>query len=100
MINEYQEFAGFDWDEGNREKRLKHNVQHWECEQVFFNAPIVILDDPKHSIVEDRFAAFGKTDGGRQLIVIYTKRGSKIRVISTRDMNRRERQFYERLGKE
>lgn len=99
MINEYPEFTGFDWDKGNRDKNLKHAVQSWECEQVFFNEPLIILEDPRHSIAEDRRAALGKTDGGRQLVIIYTMRGSSIRVISARDMNRKERQYYEDAGK-
>ncbi len=99
MIKEYPEFTSFDWDDSNRDKNLKHNVQNWECEQVFFNDPIIILDDLKHSIVEDRFAAFGKTDERRRLVVIYTKRSSKIRVISARDMNKKEKHFYENFGK-
>lgn len=94
MIRDYPEFTGFDWDAGNREKNLKHGVQASECEQVFFNQPLVILDDPKHSLVEDRGAAFGQTDQGRKLIVVYTQRAGLLRVISARDMNRRERQFY------
>jgi len=95
MKGEYLEFSGFDWDVGNEEKNLKHGVQASECEQVFFNEPLVILDDPKHSVVEDRFAAFGQTDLGRWLVVVYTPRGSLIRIVSARDMNRREREFYE-----
>ena len=100
IVEEYDSFAGVDWDDSNRNKNLKHNVQNRECEQVFFNNPIIILNDPKHSITEDRFAAFGKTDRGRRLVVIYTKRGSKIRVISARGMNRKEKQFYENFGEE
>lgn len=100
MIKEYPEFAGFDWDDSNRDKNLKHNVQNWECEQVFFNVPIIILDDTKHSITENRFAAFGKTDRRRQLVIMYTKRGSNLRVISARDMNKKEKQFYENFEKE
>ncbi|MBW7908870.1 MAG: BrnT family toxin, partial [Kiritimatiellae bacterium] len=92
---EHPEFSGFDWNEGNRNKNQKHGVQAWECEQVFFNRPLVILADPIHSIAEDRFAAFGCTDAGRPLVIIYTMRKEKIRVISARDMNRKERQFYE-----
>jgi len=95
MKTEYPECAEFDWDEGNRDKNLKHAVQNWECEQIFFNEPLVVLDDPKHSIAEDRLAAFGRTDNGRMLVVIYTMRNQKIRVISARDMNKKERQFYE-----
>lgn len=99
MIVEYPEFDSFDWDDGNKDKNQKHDVQNRECEQLFFNAPLVILDDPKHSIAEERFAAFGTTDNGRRLVIIYTMRGSRIRVISARDMNRRERDFYEDAGK-
>ena len=95
MTGEYPEFAGFEWDAGNREKNHKHGVHASECEQVFFNKPLLILDDPKHSVAEDRFAAFGQTDGGRKLVVVYTQRASLLRVVSARDMNRRERQFYE-----
>jgi uncharacterized DUF497 family protein len=95
MTGEYLEFSGFEWDGGNREKNLRHGVHASECEQVFFNEPLVILDDPKHSAAEDRFAAFGRTDQGRRLVVVYTQRGSLLRVISARDMNRREREFYE-----
>ncbi|HPD13775.1 MAG TPA: BrnT family toxin [Planctomycetota bacterium] len=100
MANEYAEFAGFDWDAGNRDKNLRHGVHNWECEQVFFNQPLVVLGDPKHSVAEERLAAFGQTDAGRQLVVVFTMRGTKLRVISARDMNRRERQFYEGIGKE
>lgn len=95
MTGEYLEFSGFDWDAGNKEKNLKHGVHASECEQVFFNEPLVIMGDPKHSVAEDRFAAFGQTDLGRMLVVVYTPRGTLIRVISARDMNRREREFYE-----
>ena len=100
MKSEYPEFAGFDWDVGNREKNLKHGVFASECEQVFFNEPLLILDDPKHSEAEDRFAAFGQTDNGRVLVVVYTKRADRLRVISARDMNRKERVFYEHASED
>ena len=90
------ECSGFDWDQGNIEKNwIKHNVSPVECEQAFFNEPLIILDDPKHSALEKRYAAFGHTDAGRLLVVIFTKRNMLLRVISARDMNRRERKFYE-----
>ena len=95
-IEKLLQCTGFDWDQGNIEKNwLKHKVSPVECEQVFFNQPLIILDDPKHTISEKRFAAFGCTDAGRLLAVIFTKRGKLLRVISARDMNRRERKFYE-----
>ena len=54
---------GFQWDQGNVDKNLiKHEVENWECEQVFFNKPLLVIDDPRHSISEKRGAPFGKTD--------------------------------------
>jgi len=95
----FDQFSGFQWDRGNIDKNLiKHNIEKWECEQIFFNRPLIVLDDPKHSVAEKRWAAFGKTDTERFLIVIYTKRHNKIRVISARDMNKRERMFYNEKG--
>jgi uncharacterized DUF497 family protein len=91
--------VGFDWDEGNVDKNLTiHGVENWECEQVFFNQPLLVLDDLRHSTTEKRWAAFGKTDAGRFLTVVFAKRGNLIRVISARDMNRKERGFYEENG--
>ena len=66
-----------------------------EAEQVFFNEPLIIIDDAEHSQTEERFAAFGVTDVGRRLVAIYTNRGNKIRIISVRDMHKKERAFYE-----
>jgi uncharacterized DUF497 family protein len=96
MEDIFGSFVGFQWDRGNNDKNLvKHNVQNWECEQVFFNKPLLILEDSGHSATEKRWAAFGKTDSGRLLVVIFTKRGNLLRVISARDMNNKERKFYE-----
>ncbi|MBW1800524.1 MAG: BrnT family toxin, partial [Deltaproteobacteria bacterium] len=64
----------------------------------FFNRPLVVLDDPKHSASEKRWAAFGKTDTERFLVVIFTKRNDLIRIISAMDMNKRERKFYDEKG--
>lgn len=100
MRVEHPQFTGFDWDEGNRNKNLKHAVQDWECEQVFFNKPLVVLEDAKHSVAEDRFAAFGRTETGRRLVVIFTMRGRLIRIVSARDMSRKEREFYEYAAQE
>jgi len=95
MENEFENTIGFQWDQGNINKNLfKHNVENWECEQIFFNEPLIILDDPKHSFSEQRWAAFGRTDAERQLVVIFTKRDERIRVISARIMNKKERKFY------
>jgi hypothetical protein len=69
-----------------------------EAEQVFFNAPLLVLKDPRHSSQETRFHALGKTDENRLLHITFTLRGrgEKIRVISARDMHRKERAIYEK----
>jgi len=97
MQKEYPGFTGFEWDQGNINKNQKHKVEFTECEQIFFNEPIIILDDPKHSVAEMRYAAFGVTDNDRKLVIIYTLRNKKLRVISARDMSRKERSFYEQF---
>jgi len=99
MEMKFEHFTGFQWGQGNIDKNLiKHDVENWECEQVFFNRPLLVLDDPKHSVSEKRWAAFGKTDADRFLVVIFTKRDNLIRIISTRDMNKKERKFYDEKG--
>jgi uncharacterized protein len=96
----FEQFSGFQWDRGNIDKNLiKHGVENWECEQVFFNRPLLIFDDPKHSMDEKRWAALGKTDADRFLVIIFTKRSGLICVISARDMNQGERKFYGEKGK-
>ena len=92
--------TSFDWDEGNARKNEKHGVSMAEAEQVFFNTPLLVLEDVKHSRIELRFHALGKTDNVRLLHITSTLRGAgkKIRVISARDMHRKERTIYEKTN--
>jgi uncharacterized protein len=92
---------GFDWDDGNARKNDKHSVSQSEAEQVFFNDPLLVVADIKHSDLEERLHALGKTDAERLLHLTFTLRfeGSKIRVISARDMHKKERQFYDQANK-
>jgi uncharacterized protein len=88
---------GFDWDDGNERKSAeKHGVSRAEAEQIFLNEPLLIDADVKHSAEERRLQALGRTDEGRRLHVTFTLRGEGklIRVVSARDMNRKERGFY------
>jgi uncharacterized DUF497 family protein len=90
--------VGFDWDDGNARKSLdKHGVTQREAEEVFVNTPLVIAEDVKHSQTEGRYQALGQSLTGRQLHVAFTLRneGTRIRVISARHMNRKERALYE-----
>lgn len=89
------EFEGFDWSSGNAEKnRERHQVTPLEAEQVFFNAPLLAGADPVHSQSEQRFYALGHTDEGRELFIAFTLRAKRVRVVSARDMSRKERRVY------
>ena len=89
------EFTGFDWDEGNVRKNWdSHAVTPQEAEQVFFNRPLIVADDAKHSEAERRYFVLGQTDEDRGLFIAFTVRGKLIRVISARDMSRKERKVY------
>ena len=87
---------GFLWDEENSEKNwIKHKVIRLECEEIYFNLPLVISDDIKHSNIERRLYALGKSKADRFLFISCTITNNLIRVISGRDMNRKERMIYE-----
>jgi len=90
-----EKITGFEWDKGNDQKNAKHGVSPAEAEQVFPNEPLVVLDDLKHSDAEQGFHALGQTSEGRLLHITFTLRIGKIRIISARDMHRKERSIYE-----
>jgi len=95
---EWERIAGFDWDAGNARKSIdKHDVSQAEAEQVFFNEPLLTVPDAKHSANEQRIHALGRTDDGRVLHITFTLRdnATKLRVISARDMSRKERGYYD-----
>ena len=91
----------FDWDEGNADKSWeKHGVADLECEEVFFNQPLIVRRDPGHSQHEARYYALGHSDQNRLLFVAFTVRGRLVRVISARDMTHKERGIYEAYEEE
>jgi len=80
----------FEWDSGNLDKNfLKHQVSNREAEEVFSS-------NPKLLFVEQRHMIWGKTNQERLLSVIFKIRSTTIRVISARDLNKKERRFYEK----
>ena len=97
-MNEFDlsDIQGFDWDSGNIDKNwTKHKVLFWECEEIFANRPLLIQSDDKHSLDgEKRFYALGRTNESRFLFEVFTIRNFKIRVISSRSMNKNERDIY------
>ena len=95
-VLDFDHLIGFDWDEGNKQKNWeKHQVDFRECEEVFFNQPLLIKEDSKHSSQEKRFYVLGRSDIGRTLFLVITLRNNKIRVISARDQSKKERKIYE-----
>ena len=89
---------GFDWDDGNFHKNWdRHDVTYSECEQIFFNLPLLIADDYAHGDDDDdRYLALGRTDMNRRLFLVFEIREKMIRVISARDMTKKERSIYEK----
>lgn len=95
MKNVFEKCEGFEWDSGNEFKNLmKYNVTNAECEQAFFNQPVIVFDDTKHSSLENRWYLLGRTDQDRYLFIVFTIRKNLVRVISSRDMNNKEREIY------
>ena len=96
-MNQFSSIVGFQWDEGNSQKSAqKHDVHPTEAEEIFFNTPLIISNDDKHSRDEKRYLALGMTNKKRFLTVIFTLRESDtlIRIISSRDQHHKERIVY------
>ena len=99
-MDAFSQVTGFEWDDWNITKNFqKHHVGPFECEEVFFNEPLLISKDKEHSRPEARCFAMGRTNSERFLSIAFTMRGDKIRVIMARDMTRKERIRYEQAQK-
>jgi len=95
MKSRFENCEGFEWDDGNSGKNWHlHRVSDGECEDVFFNVPLVIASDKKHSMAETRYFALGRTDANRWLFIAFSVRNKLIRVISARDMTKSEKRKY------
>ena len=98
-VPDLSQLDGFVWDSANTQKNWdRHKVAFYECEEIFFRNP-VILADPEHSEDEFRFFTMGKSLRERYLTIVFTVRENKIRVISARDMSRKERREYGKIQK-
>lgn len=86
----------FEWDSGNTLKNFKkHGIENDESESVFLDKNSVLAEDLKHSEREERFQLFGRSNKNRLLTVIFAIRKYHVRIISARQMNTKERRFYE-----
>ncbi len=101
-MKSFPESKSFDWDQGNINKNWdKHRVHHLECEVIFFNEPIVTKVEKRRVSQEELICALGVTNEGRFLFVVFTIRRERIRVVSARDMNKKERRiYYEKIRKD
>lgn len=90
----------FDWDTGNQDKSVqKHHVLPLECEEAFLNQHHFVIEDIKHSSLENRYILLGQTNNERILFIAFTIRSKRVRIISARDVNKRERKLYEEAFK-
>jgi uncharacterized protein len=96
MKSKLSNCKGFQWDDGNSNKNWHlHRVTDSECEDVFFNQPLIIVADKQNSQLENRFFALGATEKNRWLFVSFTIRNELIRIISARDMTKSEQRKYD-----
>ena len=97
IANKLGECSGFDWDKGNELKNWsKRQVTKQECEEIFFNRQFIVANDRKHSISEERFYCLGTTNMKKELFLVFTLRNNKIRIISARNMNKKEKEVYKK----
>lgn len=96
MLN-FSRLKGFDWNKWNVDKNwIKHKASIEECEEIFFDKNKKIMNDKLHSNTEERHIILGKTAKGRLLYIVFTVRKNKIRIISARDINKKEIKLYEK----
>jgi uncharacterized protein len=99
LLERLRACTGFQWDDGNVDKNwIRHRVARAEAEEVLLNEPLVLADDDEHSATEERCYALGQTNRGRLLFLVFTIRRRLVRVISVRDMTKREREVYRSHG--
>jgi uncharacterized DUF497 family protein len=94
---DFQRITGFDWDEGNRRKNFdSHGVADFEAEEIFLGPSLIIAPDLEHSQKEPRWVAYGMTAEARGLTIVFTLRAERtlIRIVSARDMSRKERKIH------
>lgn len=86
----------FEWDPAKAASNFrKHGVSFEEAQTVFVNSLAIILDDPAHSVNEQREIIIGHSQRNRLLLVAFTERSGKVRIISARLATRLEREDYE-----
>ena len=97
MKIDFSKLDGFEWDKGNLGHIKKHSVDYRECEEIFVNLPVIVNEDETHSQYEERPRIYGQTNKRRLIVAIFTVRNKRIRVVSARNQNKKERREYEEI---
>jgi uncharacterized DUF497 family protein len=100
MALDLSKIEGFEWDKGNLEHIKKHKIDAKECEEAFFNKPRTLSKDEAHSETEERHQLLGVSGKGRLIFLAFTIRNNKIRIVSARDQNKKEKEKLRRAGGE
>lgn len=99
MLN-LNKYKGFQWDKWNIDKsHEKHKITANESEEIFLDENLQVVKDVKHSQKEARFIAIGKTSENKTLFVVFTLKKNKVRIISARKANKKERSKHEKAQK-
>lgn len=86
----------FEWDRGNLDKSYeKHGITPSEAEEVFLDERLIVAPAFRHTGKEERFIAIGKPSTAKILFCVFTMRGKRVRIISARRANKKERDLYE-----
>ena len=96
----FSKIEGYDWDKGNLGHIKKHNIDYKECEEIFFNKPLFISKDEEHSKIEERLKVLGITNSNKLIFLSLTIRNNKIRVVTARIQNKKERVRFKKMGGE
>jgi uncharacterized protein len=86
----------FEWDEHKAQSNLrKHKISFQKAVNVFHDPLVATIPDPDHSSDEERLVAIGYSNKHRLLVVVFTERGQRTRIISCRRAEPTEREIYE-----
>ena len=86
----------FDWDQWNIQKNEeKHGISMLEAQSAFYDKKILIFDDIEHSLRKSRYICYARSAYNKTLMIAFTIRNKKVRIISARKASKKERNVYE-----
>ena len=86
----------FEWNDKKAESNLKkHSISFDEAKSVFYDDLARVKNDPDHSIIDSRYIIQGLSNSNKLLVISFTERGDRIRIINARKATKYERKQYE-----